>query len=317
MVAAAIGGAALVGTIGTAITSSNAAGAQTSAANRAAEAQLQAQREAIAFQQRMFDTTQGNLRPYMDLGESGLNRLTGQIDGLNGRWDTPDGPDIRLPVIQATMPDVKPFGMTQADLEATPGYQFARSQGLKAVQNAASGRGLGVSGAALKGAANFATGLADQTYGNQFDRHWTQQNNLINAANSQFNQNQQLFGDWWTNYSNRFNVDQSQRDKIFNRLTGLINSGQNAAAGVGTAGTQTGANVGNQLVTTAGNVGNNIVGAGNAQAAASNAIGSSIAGAANGAGNFYLTNKLLDRFAGADSGWGLYGNSSNFNTLNS
>jgi hypothetical protein len=61
-------------------------------------------------------------------------------------------------------------GDEQAFLEATPGYKFALSQGLKSVQNSAAARGLGTSGAALKGAAGFATGLADQTY----------QSNLLN-----------------------------------------------------------------------------------------------------------------------------------------
>ena len=59
----------------------------------------------------------------------------------------------------------------QSGLEQTPGYQFAMTQGLKAVQNSATARGLGVSGAAQKGAASFATGLADQTYGNQVSRY--------------------------------------------------------------------------------------------------------------------------------------------------
>lgn len=58
----------------------------------------------------------------------------------------------------------------QARMEGMPGYQFALSQGLKGVQNSAAARGLGVSGAALKGAATYATGLADQTYGNQVNR---------------------------------------------------------------------------------------------------------------------------------------------------
>lgn len=58
----------------------------------------------------------------------------------------------------------------QAALENLPGYQFTKTQGLKSVQNAAAARGLGISGAALKGAADFATGLADNTFGNQFNR---------------------------------------------------------------------------------------------------------------------------------------------------
>lgn len=61
-------------------------------------------------------------------------------------------------------------GNPQAALEQLPGYQFTLSQGLKSVQNSAAARGLGVSGAAQKGAASYATGLADQTFGNQFNR---------------------------------------------------------------------------------------------------------------------------------------------------
>jgi hypothetical protein len=77
-----------------------------------------------------------------------------------------------------------PINMTQAQLEQTPGWQFTNYQGQKAVQNAASARGLGVSGAALKGAANFATGLADQTYKTQFDIANTNQTNAYNRLKS-------------------------------------------------------------------------------------------------------------------------------------
>ncbi len=56
-------------------------------------------------------------------------------------------------------------GMLDA-LQKTPGYQFTQQQGLQATQNAMAAQGLGVSGAALKGAANYATGLAQNTYQN-------------------------------------------------------------------------------------------------------------------------------------------------------
>jgi hypothetical protein len=64
--------------------------------------------------------------------------------------------------------DFNPINMTQAELEATPGYQFTRNQGLKAVQNSAAARGLGSSGMAQRGAAEYATGLADQTWQNVY-----------------------------------------------------------------------------------------------------------------------------------------------------
>jgi hypothetical protein len=99
------------------------------------------------------------------------------------------------------------FQPTQAQLEATPGYQFNLTQGEKAVTNSAASRGLGVSGAALRGAADYASGLADTTYQNQFNNFQTQQNNL------------------------------------YNRLSGLADLGESAGAGVGTAATQTGSGI--------------------------------------------------------------------------
>jgi len=84
-------------------------------------------------------------------------------------------------------------GLTQQFLESTPGYQFINNQGQQGVTNAAAARGLANSGAALKGAAAYATGLADNTYQNQFNdtnalaqtgfqANQAQGNNTINAA---------------------------------------------------------------------------------------------------------------------------------------
>ena len=93
--------------------------------------------------------------------------------------------------------------MTQANLEATPGYQFDLSQGIKSTNNALGARGLLNSGAALKGAATYATGLADNTYQNQF------------------------------------NIDQTQKTNAYNKLMGVASLGENAAAQTGAYGTQT------------------------------------------------------------------------------
>ena len=53
-----------------------------------------------------------------------------------------------------------------ATLQGLPGYQFANQQGLESVTNSNTARGLGLSGAQLKGAANYSTGLANQYYNN-------------------------------------------------------------------------------------------------------------------------------------------------------
>ncbi len=56
----------------------------------------------------------------------------------------------------------------EAALEQTPGYQFARDQGVQAVNRSLGSKGL--TGAQAKGIARFVTGLADSTYGAQVDR---------------------------------------------------------------------------------------------------------------------------------------------------
>ena len=62
----------------------------------------------------------------------------------------------------------------QKTLAATPGYQFAKEQGLTATTNAASALGMGLSGNTLEALDKYSTGLADSTY----------QNALGNAENA-------------------------------------------------------------------------------------------------------------------------------------
>lgn len=126
MVAVAVIGGALVGAGATAYSASQAADAQTESADKA-----------TATQEKFFNITQENLKPFMEGGQDAFKDLD---------------------------------NFDQAALEATPGYQFALKQGLKAVTNSLTARSLGISGAALKGAADFTVGLADQTYGAQFNR---------------------------------------------------------------------------------------------------------------------------------------------------
>lgn len=114
------------------------------ASSSAAKKQINAANSANDLQRGMFDDIRGDLSPYNVAGQ-------GALTGLN-RFLSGDPATV------------------QAQLESMPGYQFTRTQGLKAVQNGAAARGLGVSGAAQKGAAQYATGLADSTYGNQFSR---------------------------------------------------------------------------------------------------------------------------------------------------
>ncbi len=182
MVATAIIGAGVAGAGATAYSSNKAAKAQTNAAGQATDQQRQ-----------MFDISQQNLAPFVGTGTGASNYIGNNLNKL-----------------------IAPVNMSESQLKTTPGYQFNLTQGLKGVQNGAAARGLGSSGAALKGAATYATGLADSTYQNQFN------NSVTNAQNT------------------------------YNRLTGISTIGANAAAQVGTNAVQTGSNIGNNL-TGAGN----------------------------------------------------------------
>lgn len=115
-------------------------------ASKASDAQQQAAQQAQANQMAMFQQSKAALNPYMNLGNYSSGLLQSQLPSL-----------------------IQPINMDEATLQQTPGYQFNLTQGLKSVQNSAAARGLGSSGAALKGAATFATGLADNTYQNQFN----------------------------------------------------------------------------------------------------------------------------------------------------
>jgi hypothetical protein len=142
--------------------------------------------KSVALQREMYEKAIELLQPYIDLGTRGIGAYEQGVKELS-----------------------KPIELNQQWLEQTPGYQFALSEGLKNTQDAAAAKGLGVSGAALKGAGEYATGLADQTWKSQF------------AA------------------------EMEQRQQRYNMLLGPVSAGASAAGGGANAGLQTGTNITN------------------------------------------------------------------------
>ena len=222
--AAAIAGSAVIGGATSLIGSGMAADASKDAAN---------------LQQDRYAQTRADLQPYFQPGYNALN----DAYGLARLGPTGGGPDY---LAQAA--GNLPGRMTQAELEATPGYQFDLREGLKAVQSSAAARGLGVSGASLKGAGAFATGLANKTYLDQF------------------NVGQKRFED----YLNLNTGQQGNVTNSFNRLNSIAGMGANAAAGLGTTGAG--------LANTAGNY---IQQGGLANAAGLQGVGNALTGGAN------------------------------------
>jgi hypothetical protein len=227
---------------------------QASASKKAAAIQAQSAQNAINAQQGMFNTTQNNLQPYLNTGTAASLKLGALLDDY--RADTP-------------LPDMLTQPMTQAELEATPGYAFTLGQGLKATQNSAAARGLGLSGAALKGAASYATGLSDSTYNTRWQQNMTQ--------------GQQIWQDQVANKTNSFN-----------RLLGASQLGANAAVGLG----NTSAAVGNSIGNSANLAGAaSAAGINGAAAATTNGI-TGVANAITGGISGYNQNQLLQSLLG-------------------
>lgn len=115
-------------------------------ANKAAGAQVDASRDAIAESRRQYDLTRSDMlgllakqeaqqKPWYDTGVDAINKLR------NG-----------------------------FDIKADPSYQFRMNEGMKALQNSAAARGGLLSGSTMKGLTDYSQGLASTEYGNQWNR---------------------------------------------------------------------------------------------------------------------------------------------------
>lgn len=212
MVAAAIGGAAVIGAAGSIIGSHTQANAQQSAANTQAD---------------MFNKIVGQEQPFIQSGYGAVNQLSGlmglptysgstaiypgtpmsgaqqstqsQTNGQN--FPTGNVPGTNLPAGYLTQT------FTPDQFLNSPQYQFQMEQGGQALRNSMTPGVGALSGAALKSLENFNQGLASTYYNDYFNNFQTQQNN------------------------------------IFNRLSNVASLGQNAAGNLGSAGTQLGTGI--------------------------------------------------------------------------
>ena len=158
-----------------------------------------ANRDATGVQKDMYETTRTDNEPWRAAGQAALKNLTDLLDSgqLSSRF--------------------------AGKLDNEPGYDFARKEGMKAIDSRMSARG----GNGIKAGAEYVTGLANQHYNDAFNRWNTENTGTYNRL------------------SNMAGLGQA----AVNQVTG---SGQNAA-------TQTGANyinLGNSLAGSAINQGN-------------------------------------------------------------
>lgn len=147
------GGLSAAGAVASGVMGSNAA-------KSAAQTQANSAKYAADLQHSQFEETQNNLKPFLTTGASALPALA-KLAGGSGS------------------------GEMLNTLKSLPGYQFQLDQGLKASQNGYAAQGLGASGAAQKGAADYAEGLAGTSYQGLF-------NNIYNTANLGLNAGTQI-----------------------------------------------------------------------------------------------------------------------------
>lgn len=176
-VATAVVGSAVVGGL-----------AQGYMANKAADTQKANAERVAQIQQQQYQQTREDLSPYRTIGADASGKLTNRLT------------ELTTPI------SVKPDDFLNSDY-----YKFLETQGLKQTQNSAAHRGLGKSGAALKGATAFLKGL-----------------------NS-------------TEWQNNFNMQNTNQTNAFNRLKSLVDVGAGAATGTGVLGEKAAYNTGTAL----------------------------------------------------------------------
>jgi hypothetical protein len=155
----AIIGSAVLGAGAGLYGSSKAADAQQAAAERSAAAQREAADKSIAAQREMFDIGRADLAPYRQGGTTAQNQLMTLL-GIGGDQNA-----------QGYGRYAKDFGMS--DFTTDPGYQFRLEQGMKALNASAAAKGMGMSGANIKGATEYGQNLGSQEYQNAFNRYQT------------------------------------------------------------------------------------------------------------------------------------------------
>lgn len=147
-----VAGATVGGALIASDSSSDAVDAQTDAAREGNATTLQAQREALAYQEKQAAQARADNEPWRLAGVGALNKL-------------------------AAAPD-----FTGSDLQSEPGYQFGLSEGMKGLTNSAAARGGLLSGAALKASTRYAQDYASTKFDAAFGRDAINKNRLASLA---------------------------------------------------------------------------------------------------------------------------------------
>jgi len=130
-------------------------------ANKGAQTQAAAAREAAQLQKQMFDVQNAQQAPYREAGYSALSDIGAMKPYLTQKY-TPE--------------------QFQTDID--PGYAFRLAQGQRALQAQQNQAGGLIGGNALAAMQDYTQGQASQEYQNAFNRFQTQRGNIYNSLAS-------------------------------------------------------------------------------------------------------------------------------------
>lgn len=197
----------------------------------AAKDQLKAAKQAQGAITNAYGQATGYQQPFYNAGQQGLQQLQ------NGNYETAT-PGIYQNGEQQPMYQAPEFNFQQ-----DPGYQFQLQQGQQAALGSAAGRGAGLSGSTLKALAKYGTGLADQSYGNAFDRYMrgrTQGYQEYTGNLGQYNKNRDFgSGEAQQDYLNRATETAGR----YGRAQDLANYGERAGTNLSNLATDYGGNL--------------------------------------------------------------------------
>jgi hypothetical protein len=191
-----------------------------------ADQQAKSAANALQFQESTQATNQANFKPYLDAGSTSINKMMEDLN--NGTFGPGSNPAFKAP--------------TADEARATPGYQFTLSQGMRGVDAGAAARGGALSGGAAKSEMGYASGLADSTYNDVYNRSLS-----------------------------AYQANLAKQAQEFSQLYQPASLGENAAA-----------QSGNTAQQVAGNVGGLMTQVGNAQAAGAMGVANAAAGGVTG-----------------------------------
>jgi hypothetical protein len=198
-VATAIVGSAVVG----AYAAKKSGDAQADAAGKAANAEVQSNRENIAFQKEVFQQQREDNAPWREVGAASLEQLNQGVQ--SGEFQP---------------------GEFNFKFKEDPGYQFRKQEGINALDASASARGRLKSGAQQRAVTRFGSNLASQEYGNAFNRSLTEYKTDASRKQGQFNRLASL-----SNVGQVANsADQAARSEMASNVSASTTASGNALA---------------------------------------------------------------------------------------